>query len=159
MSTIRYFIGISLDETSRSKLSSLAEARKTEWQFGKWTHPQDYHITLAFLGDLEPAQAEAVREGLTNHSYAVQPFVLETNVWGTFGPPRKPSILWAGVEPSDSLTALHEHVWQSVEAYGFKPEQRPFRPHITVARRSQGTTASEISSNASLSGSPGLQHM
>lgn len=144
MNNIRYFIGIPLNRAVRNQINDFAEKKKMQWAFAKWTHPQDYHITLAFLGDLDMKQAEIVRQTLSTASLACRPFELETDQWGSFGLSQKPSILWAGVKRSTELDRLHKEVWKTIAPLGFEPERRPFRPHITVARRSKGTTAQEI---------------
>lgn len=144
MSKIRYFIGLPTDDVVREQLAEQVEHHKTSLQFAKWTHPQDYHITLAFLGDIEESKATEVRGRLQKHTFLSPSFTLRIKQWGSFGPTKKPSILWAGVELSDALHHLHEEVWSVMETIGFIKDERPFRPHITLARRSQGTTAQGI---------------
>ncbi|MBD2846645.1 RNA 2',3'-cyclic phosphodiesterase [Paenibacillus sp. IB182496] len=141
---IRYFIGLAPDAAARARLAEAAAARQRDWRFAKWTHPQDFHITLAFLGDLPLPRAAAVRETLDGYVCATAAFEVRVTGWGTFGPPQRPAILWAGVAASEGLGALHGELWQALAPLGFEPETRPFRPHLTAARRSQGTTAADV---------------
>ena len=146
MGKIRYFIGLPPDTEVQEQLAQQAKEQEPTLHFAKWTHPQDYHITLAFLGDLEASKAEEVRDVLSKHTFHTSTFSVHTSQWGCFGPPKKPSILWAGIESSDELKALHAEVWSLMETVGFEREQRPFRPHLTIARRSQGSTAADVKS-------------
>lgn len=96
------------------------------------------HLTLAFLGhrpldDIEPA-GEAIR---ASAPAAAPALALGGALWLS---PRRPHVLTVALEdPSGALAELHDRVVESmVDAIGFEPERRVFRPHVTVARVRQG---------------------
>ncbi|MGD6816925.1 RNA 2',3'-cyclic phosphodiesterase [Metabacillus sp. 84] len=107
-------------------------------QFGRWVHPLDYHITLAFLGEPDTEeQLLQLTEDLTD-KINKQEFTLKVSETGTFGAEESPRIFWAGVNHSEALAELREMVYQSCLHNGFKLDKRPFKPHITAARKWTG---------------------
>ena len=91
----------------------------------------DLHLTLAFLGDLSPAQISAATDALQQTTS--RPFELCLSRLACF---RRARVLWIGPErPPDELTGLHRVLWRHLEAAGFVPEPRVFRAHVTLARK------------------------
>jgi len=92
---------------------------------------QELHLTLHFLGEV--AAGDAVREALA--SVQMSAFTITIMGVGRFPPEGQPTVLWAGVENSPSLTAFHQSIGSALtKAIGFQPEARPYSPHITLAR-------------------------
>ncbi|MDN4593990.1 RNA 2',3'-cyclic phosphodiesterase [Polycladomyces subterraneus] len=134
----RLFVAVRLDRPCRQLLTQWCEQiRSTGWDtFGKWVHPEDYHVTLFFLGACKPEQVPYLQQQLTRVAGKQTPFTLKLNGIGVFGIPRRPRILWAGVDGDvPTLNALQEKVVQALTPLGFHREDRPFRPHITLARQ------------------------
>lgn len=132
------FIAVPLPED----ITSMLAAWSTEWRdrlpFRKWVHPADYHITLHFLGGCTPLQAERIKEQIAQTEIHLKPFTLQINQLGFFGQSRKPRILWAGVSGDlHALQHLRETVVSALEPLGFPGENRPYRPHITLAKNYQ----------------------
>jgi len=93
----------------------------------RWTQPSNMHVTLSFLGQVEPARLEQIQESLATLG-AVR-LHLELNGIGVFA-----GIMHAKVKPSAPLLAFPEQVFESMERCGFPREQRPYLPHVTLAR-------------------------
>jgi 2'-5' RNA ligase len=89
----------------------------------------DMHITLHFLGGMEVAPVRECLRGVKTPAFS-----LRLGSPGSFAPRGKRRVLWVGVLPAAELVALHGLTGEALGAVGFEPEQRPFRPHITVAR-------------------------
>jgi 2'-5' RNA ligase len=99
-------------------------------------HPEDYHVTLFFLGACKQEQLPYLQQQLTSVAGKQTPFTLKLEGIGVFGIPRRPRILWAGVDGEvPALKALQEKVVQALTPLGFQREDRLFRPHITLARQ------------------------
>lgn len=142
MTKDRLFIAIPVGKEQRSVLRQLQHALQSAIPFGKWVYPDDLHITLKFLGDTDADIAGQVMDKLKNTTAAARPFRLELMELGTFGKPSAPSILWMGIRGEmEALGAIQAEVEASVAPLGFAPEDRPFRPHITIARKYKGDAA------------------
>ncbi|WP_168199095.1 RNA 2',3'-cyclic phosphodiesterase [Pseudorhodobacter turbinis] len=90
-----------------------------------------FHITLAFMGDLPDAALEALDEGLT--ALRMRTFELSLSGFGLFGKAR-PNAVWAAVAPSKPLSRLHAKVARAGRLAGAKIPARNFTPHITLGR-------------------------
>ncbi len=107
----------------------------------RWIDPENYHITLRFIGDVDGNTADEVADSLDRLSNSLQ-FPIRLTHLGSFGGD-KPRALYAGVEPSEMLNRLqaaHERVLQRA---GLPPEGRKFVPHVSLARL-RGTAAEEL---------------
>jgi 2'-5' RNA ligase len=94
--------------------------------------PSQLHLTLHFLGDFEDVVIPTLRDALAGvHG---EPFRLSIRGTGVFPPLGRPSVLWAGVDESEPLVALHAAISAAVVSCGLEIERRPYVPHITLAR-------------------------
>jgi 2'-5' RNA ligase len=148
---MRLFVGIGLPIQVGERLAAAASGL-LPWEASnstpiRPTAPGNMHVTLSFLGQTDPARLEAIQQGLaTLHAGRLR---LELNGVGVFK-----GILHAQVKPSAALLTLAERVVKSMESCGFPREQRPFLPHVTVAR-----TKERISLSSSRGGDPAFwQH-
>ncbi|PZM66601.1 RNA 2',3'-cyclic phosphodiesterase [Paenibacillus dendritiformis] len=139
---MRLFIGVPLGESASAVLDNWAKQAQRQWAFSRWVHPADYHITLQFLGDTPESKLATLLEELNRTAARSAPFRLALGGRGTFGLPSSPRVLWAAVDGDiDRLHELHHQVLKTTAPLGFMPEARPYRPHITLARKYKGTTA------------------
>jgi 2'-5' RNA ligase len=131
--TQRLFIAIPVPEPISKKLEEWTLDHKEKLSFRKWTHPRDYHITLQFLGDTTAAQRDALQAAL--REVKAKSLSLALNGAGTFGLAKSPRVLWAAVAGDlEGLNNLHAEVIKATRTAGFEPEDRPYSPHITLAR-------------------------
>ena len=89
------------------------------------------HITLRFAGDIDGRTADEFAELLAE--IRAEPFLVRIRGVGAFGG-RDPRVLWAGVEPSEPLSALYRANERAARAAGLAPDPRDFKPHVTLAR-------------------------
>lgn len=97
----------------------------------RWLHPDDLHITLRFLGDLEPDRIPAIQRALA--SVRRPPFGVEIGGLGFFDQKRE-GILYARIDSIRKLNALCGDVTDVLTPMGFDFGLREFVPHITLAR-------------------------
>lgn len=130
---MRLFTGIELPSHWRQALAGGAERLRTMGVRGRFTPPENYHLTLVFLGETNgTAEAAAALAQVS-----APPFPLRSALPGAFR--RKGGdIWWLGVDPSPGLLLAHRQLEQALRRAGFCPEERPYRPHITLARQVRG---------------------
>lgn len=117
--------------------SALAGAADTVAPPGRRVHPQDLHLTLAFLGALAPSPA--VIEAGSLAAAAGAPFVVHLDRSGCW---RRAGIAWiAPSRPPVALDRLHAALDDALSRRGYPTETRAFRPHVTLARRARGAPA------------------
>ncbi|MCC7049755.1 MAG: RNA 2',3'-cyclic phosphodiesterase [Alphaproteobacteria bacterium] len=125
---IRLFVGLALPQEVRQRLSFLTGGVPG----ARWDPPENYHITLRFIGEVEMGQAEDIDAELQR--IQVPEFAVTLASVDHFGPPEKARVLYAGVERSELLLRLQGKVENGVQRAGLPPEQRKFVPHVTLAR-------------------------
>lgn len=138
---MRTFIAVELTtelqqklETSGQKLAAQLSAAGLEAAM-RWTSTANYHLTLRFLGDTTDEQARALVPGLAEAAARWSPFALNLQGLGAFPHWRAPRVVWVGIDgQGKTLQRLQEQVEEVVQGCDFAPEQRPFHPHITLAR-------------------------
>lgn len=134
----RLFFALWPDEAVRARLAALqAELPQVT---GRWVHPEDLHITLQFLGPVEPGRQACIAEAA--RAVRGEPFELEIDRLD-FWP--RPRIAWAGPEGvPPALQRLVEQLARNLEACGFEPEKRPYRPHVTLLRKTTPAAAARL---------------
>jgi 2'-5' RNA ligase len=131
---LRTFIAIELDEALKRSLvrvlDSLPRSRDV-----RWVRETQLHITLRFLGAIEGSRVQDVVAIMTEASAAIAPFPVRLAGLGCFPSPRRPRVLWAGIEdPGDRAASWVALVEPRLRAAGFEGENRPFSPHVTLGR-------------------------
>jgi len=137
--SLRAFIALELSEEVRRRAARMQARLQAECMGWRWVRAENMHLTLFFLGSVERDRLEAVFAAVDAAAAAVEPFSFEVGGLGTFGPRSNPRVLWVGVqEKSGRLSLLYESLAERLEKLGFEREDRPFRPHITLARAKSG---------------------
>lgn len=106
----------------------------------RWIDPENYHLTLRFIGDVDGATARDFMHALGK--IEMPPFELRLNGLDSFGG-KKPRTLFAGLAPSESLQILQAATERAAREVGLPPEGRNFKPHVTLARL-RGARASVV---------------
>lgn len=131
---MRLFIAINLPKKERTRLHRAARSLRDREMPVRWVEPDDYHLTLKFLGDVRPELHERVTETMRRVATATAPFELRLGGFGAFPTIRKPQIIWAGAEASPELRCLKQDLEWGLAAHGFDRETRAFHPHLTLGR-------------------------
>ena len=130
---MRLFIGIPLASSVVTELTTLIEGLKTPADGLRWSAAEGWHITLQFLGSTRVEQYDCVVAGL--HGIRFAPFEVNLEPPGFFD---RAGVFFAGVKLSAELTGLQAQVMEATKPCGFVPEDRPYHPHITLARDKGG---------------------
>jgi 2'-5' RNA ligase len=153
MAGIRSFVAIELPDEIKIALADVQRELKAKAppRAVRWTRPEAIHLTLRFLGDIAPAQVEAISDALRSVCDEPARFTIQLKGLGVFPSLGRPRVVWVGVaEPSGALIALQERVTQVLAPLGFEPEKRAFSPHLTIGRASRHASRRELTEVAEL---------
>ena len=135
---MRLFIGIDLDDDARQAIA--AEQKRLKAAVGddrsalRWIRPEHMHLTLAFLGELDDRLAQSVVETIGQPVQADR-FPVVFGGLGVFPSGGAPRVLWLGLKAgSREVIGVQREVAERVTGLGIALEQRPFHPHLTLAR-------------------------
>lgn len=135
--TWRVFVAIELPSPVRRKLiEHIDRLRFTMPEVrASWSREENLHLTLKFLGDTPVTKVEGLAQAAQRAASKVEPFELIIAGCGAFPPGGQPRVLWVGLEDaSGQLALLHTALEDECSKAGFPREERPFHPHLTIAR-------------------------
>ena len=126
---MRLFVGIKLPEQHKQTLNRFQNGLPD----ARWTAPENLHLTLRFIGEIEEPQAEDLHDALMHVSAPA--FPLKIAGAGYFASGKRPRTLWAGVENAEAgLDFLQSKIERAAQKSGLEPEGRRFTPHVTLGR-------------------------
>ena len=123
----RLFTGIAIPQ----KQSELLEATQTGLPDARWIDEEDFHITLRFIGDVGPSDADRLVEALDDRVWPAP--IVELGELACFGG-SKPRSIYASVKPNENLTRLQAGQERLCQTLGLEPTRHKFTPHVTTAR-------------------------
>lgn len=129
---MRLFFAVPFTEEIRGKLCDVIQTLRPCCQRGRFTRPENLHLTLAFLGECSPRQTAAAKDAL--QGVEGEPFFLHIGGMGCFRRPEG-DLYWAGVERSPGLLKICDSLSRELRKHGFHMESRPYRPHLTLVRQ------------------------
>jgi 2'-5' RNA ligase len=135
---MRLFVGLGLPPGLGQRLAILEAGLPG----ARWVAPENMHVTLRFIGDIQESAAADLDEMLT--SVTAPTFDLHLQGVGTFGQGVKAHSVWVGIAPSDPLRFLQAKVESAVVRGGQPAEGRKFLPHVTLARFSGRADANRL---------------
>lgn len=142
-SVIRAFIAIKLSPEIHQRLKDLNLLLKERLQGTpiRWVSPNNIHLTLKFLGDVSTANLETLTKLLQAEAYQHPSFEISVGDLGAFPSARRSHVIWVGVQATAELNNLQQGIEQELARLGYKTEDRPFSPHLTLGRvsRNAGT--------------------
>jgi len=135
MAKIRAFIACDIPEGLLKKTSDIQDKLKKLDAEVSWTRIDGIHITLKFLGDIEQEIIERVADVIEEATTGQPPFEICIKGSGAFPNLKKPRVVWIGVEDlNKGLMHIQQALDGRLKALGFEPEEREFRPHLTLGR-------------------------
>lgn len=137
MTTIRAFIAIDLSDEAKAVLANVSDTLASQTAQGavKWVASQRMHLTLRFLGKTPLDKLDELAAALDGVAQEHAPFALRLDALGCFPNERRPRVIWVGVEGDVARAeALRAAIEEKIEPLGWKPEEKSFRPHLTLGR-------------------------
>ena len=133
---MRAFIALELPDAFADEVAGLSR-QLSQLCEGRFVPAENHHLTLAFLGEVGEAEAALAVSALETACAGCGPVELRAAGLGTFGRGRD-ATLWLGIEKDPELVRLALRVREQLNTRGLAFDEKPFMPHITLARRVRG---------------------
>jgi RNA 2',3'-cyclic 3'-phosphodiesterase len=132
---MRTFIAIPLPNECQVLLDQMQQSLRACNADVRWVAIPSIHLTLKFLGEADPEAIPKLHLLLSEACKSEHRIELRLHGLGCFPNARNPRVIWCGIDgETDSLLRLQHVVDSSCAQLGFAPEDRPFRPHLTLGR-------------------------
>ncbi|MBX9677356.1 MAG: RNA 2',3'-cyclic phosphodiesterase [Gemmataceae bacterium] len=147
MARLRTFLALNPGDASRDRLAALQEKLADATAGVQWVETENLHLTLLFLGDVDDRDLMKVCRAADRAAQDHAPFVMSLEGVGCFPNMRRPRTIWAGVGTGAAeVRNLFQDLATSFETQGlYRPEDRPFSPHVTLGRVNKDADAESIS--------------
>ena len=129
---MRIFIGIDLEPEVRARISRFIDGVQGFAPDARWVRPESLHITLKFIGEQKPEQVDAITERLRR--VEAGGFEIRCVGYGFFPTAKAPRVFWIGIHAGPQLAGLAETIDMATAELGIQGENRPYSPHLTLAR-------------------------
>jgi 2'-5' RNA ligase len=126
---MRLFVALDLPWDLRERLRAMTAL---SFPGARWVPPENYHLTLRFIGETPGYQAEEIDHALA--ALKVPGFTLTLAGLGTFSKSGRAGSLWIGVDRNPPLDHLRAKIETALQRIGLEPERRRFAAHVTLAR-------------------------
>ncbi len=144
MSLLRAFIAVELPAELQQKIhKATANFRRGIDPLVRWTAAENMHLTLKFLGDVSQPNVEFLIQMLRSQAELVSPFIIQLTGLGSFPGPKRPRVIYIGIQAPAALGALQREIESASRRLGYEAEERPFSPHLTLGRVRQNISASD----------------
>ena len=132
---MRSFIAIELPKEMRDSLGHLQEKLKACQADVKWVQPQNIHLTLKFLGEINEDELSKINLILDTLAKDKKSFLIRIASLGAFPKINYPRVIWVGIDKGDGETkGLARELEEKIEKIGLPKEDRAFSSHITIGR-------------------------
>ena len=142
---LRAFIAITLPTTLQHTIAEVQEVFRPLQLPWRWVTPEQIHLTLRFLGNVPAEQVTNIAQAMECAAQGQTAFILRAQALGCFPHASRPRVLWVGLaDPRQALAHLNERLTASLISLGFPPEDRPFHPHLTLARAQDSIRSNQL---------------
>ncbi len=147
MSSLRTFIAIEIPaEIKKAIIHQSADLRRAVGRSVRWVAPENIHLTLKFLGEISPANVEMLTQTLKAEAGQHAGFEIKVATMGAFPNPRRPRVIWAGLDAPATLSRLQHGIDAATARLGYPSEDKPFSPHLTIGRVRDQISSDEMQS-------------
>jgi 2'-5' RNA ligase len=134
---MRLFLALDLPDSIRARIARFLDGVRPFAPDARWMHPDSLHITLKFIGEYPDTALEQLKHSLSTIS--APPPQIHFRGYGFFPTPKSARVFWIGMDAGPELSALAATVDATTAALGIPKEDRPYSPHLTLARGSSGS--------------------
>jgi len=131
---MRLFIAMNFPAPLRRSIAAIGADLEKSGVPARWVDPAGVHLTLKFLGEIPTSRIDGVSLAMDEIAVGGEPVTLRFEGVGAFPSPRRPGVIWVGIETGPRLRLLHDALDRRMADFGVTRENRPFRPHVTLGR-------------------------
>ena len=144
-STFRAFLGLPLPESIRTTLAHCQVPFREAGVRASWVPPENFHLTLSFLGNISHDHVAALDEVLSVSLMTHDALHLQLGTLGAFPSAKRPAVVWTGIDVvHGDAVALHKEISDVVAGLGISVERRAIQPHVTLFRMRRGHGAGTV---------------
>jgi len=145
MSLLRAFIAVEIPpEIQNAIYRETADLRRAlSPSLIRWVPQENLHLTLKFLGDISPSNVDILSQMLTAEAALFPCFSMQMSGLGSFPSPRRPRVIWIGIQAPAVLASLQYGIESASARLGYASEERHFSPHLTIGRVKQNVSGVE----------------
>lgn len=143
----RVFIAIDISDEAREQAARYTDRLKAASAGARlsWTRPENMHLTMRFLGNVDDAGLDAATKATRHASKQVRPFRLKISGTGVFPSAKAARVIWLGIEdPDRGAGTAYRVLEEELVRAGFESENRGFKPHLTLARIKDARSSSDL---------------
>lgn len=133
---MRVFFAIEFKEEIKDRLYLVQQVIKQMCSGGNFSHRENFHLTLRFIGEQTPEHVQKLKNALTSIAADTSGFELIIDRLGTFNKNNR-KIIWAGLEKNNELQQLYNKLEGTLEKAGYQLEQKAYSPHVTLVREAR----------------------
>jgi 2'-5' RNA ligase len=142
---MRIFVAVALEAALGRAVAELPQRLNSAAAF-RWVPPGNLHLTLKFLGEITEERVARVADAAREVAGRSRPFSITLGGLGAFPSPKKPQIVWIGVaQGAERLIELARDLDVTLRRVKFPRDDRPFRPHLTIARAAHARPVPDLS--------------
>jgi len=134
---MRLFIALDIDDAVRERIALFVDGVRKFAPDARWMRPESLHVTLKFIGEQPDGAVEKIEQELATISAGTTEIKLSG--YGFFPTATSPRVFWIGMEAGPALTKLAAAIDDRMASLGIAKEDRPFSPHLTLARGAGGS--------------------
>ncbi|MEK7774380.1 MAG: RNA 2',3'-cyclic phosphodiesterase [Candidatus Zixiibacteriota bacterium] len=146
---MRLFIAIPLPKPTEQYLADIIRTLRKPGDGIKWVDPRNIHLTIRFLGDTEGHFVPLISKELSEVARVSMVVICKLGGVGAFPNLNRPRVIWVGLENNvDMLKNTASDLEERMRTIGFAPEDKPFKPHLTLGRVREGAPQISIAVEA-----------
>jgi RNA 2',3'-cyclic 3'-phosphodiesterase len=135
---MRIFVALDIDDAIRERLRVFVEGVQGFAPDGRWVRPESLHVTLKFIGEKPDAAVEEIKRALAE--VRGDSFAIAFRGYGFFPTLKAPRVFWVGIQAGPELERLAATIDEATARLGIPKETHNFSPHLTLARRGEGSS-------------------
>lgn len=132
---MRVFIALELNDEMKEYIDKKTKLIKKHAQKGRFTTRDNFHLTLKFIGNIEPDELTDLTAAMTNAASNIQPFSINLSTVDYFQKGRSKILYFDVIDQFNQLNNLFELLEAALATKGYPKDQRAFTPHITIGRK------------------------